>query len=86
MPGKGGVPIGWTSVGGWAVTALGLIPLFVKAIESGQVAFHSDEKWLAVFGVIGFSLTQVFRYLQALKAPPPPPAPPEPTAKAPSKR
>jgi hypothetical protein len=69
MP-KGGVPIGWTSITGWGATLVAILPLIVQDLEAGSVAFHSQQKWLAVFGVVAFSITQVFRYLQALKTPP----------------
>lgn len=62
------VAIGPTTVVGWLTALLGCLPIIVKTIEEGTVAFNGPEKWLAVIGVVSLAVTQIGRYLQSLKA------------------
>lgn len=67
MPGTS-VPVGITSLIGWGVSALAIIPTIVKNVEEGKAAFFvgGPEKWLAVFSIAAFSITNIGRYAQAV--------------------
>lgn len=65
---KAKVAVGPTSIVGWATAALGVLPMVVKAVEEGSVAVQGPERYLAVFGIATGLVTQVFRYVQSLKA------------------
>lgn len=62
------VAIGPTSIVGWITAVLGLLPIIVKSVEEGAVAFSGPEKYLALLGIISLAITQIGRYLQSLKA------------------
>lgn len=62
------VAVGPTSIVGWLTAGLGVLPMVIKAIEEGSVAVQGPEKYLAVFGIAAGLITQVFRYIQSLKA------------------
>jgi drug/metabolite transporter (DMT)-like permease len=59
------VKIGTTTVVGWATALLGALPIIVKSIEEGEVAFHGPEKYLALLSVVSLAVTQLGRYAQA---------------------
>jgi hypothetical protein len=63
---KTSVSIGATSVIGWVTALLGLMPVIVKSVEEGAVAFNGPEKWLAIAGIVIGAITQIGRYLQAV--------------------
>lgn len=62
---KTSVSVGATSILGWGSAILALLPVIVKSIETGTVAFQGPEKWLAIAGIIFGAITQIGRYLQA---------------------
>lgn len=64
---KNKVPVGVTSVVGWATAFLALLPTIIKAVEEGKVAFSGPEKYLAIFGIASGLVTNIARYLQAHK-------------------
>lgn len=59
------VSIGPTTLVGWLGAVLALLPVIVKSIEEGAVAFGGPEKWLAIAGIVLAAVTQIGRYLQA---------------------
>lgn len=59
------VSIGVTSIVGWATAVLACLPIIIKSIEEGTVAFNGPEKYLAILGIVTAAVTQIGRYLQA---------------------
>lgn len=58
------VSFGWTSIIGYLSALAGAIPIVIKAIEEGTVAF-SNSGWLGVFVVVTTAVTTLVRGLQA---------------------
>lgn len=58
------VSFGATSIIGYLSAALAAIPIVIKAIEEGTVAF-SKSGWLGVFVVVTTAVTTLVRGLQA---------------------
>jgi hypothetical protein len=61
------VSIGPTTIVGWLGALVGILPIIIKSIESGTVAFNGPEKYLAIGGIVLGCITQIARYVQALK-------------------
>jgi predicted AAA+ superfamily ATPase len=59
------VKIGATTIVGWVTALLGALPIIIKSVEEGQVAFHGPEKYLALLSVVSLAITQLGRYAQA---------------------
>jgi hypothetical protein len=59
------VPVGISTIIGYLTLALGLLPIVIKTIEEGQVAFNGPEKWLAIGGIIMGAITAIGRYIQS---------------------
>lgn len=59
------VAVGTTSIIGWVTALLGCLPIIIKSVEEGSVAFGGPEKWLAILGIATGLVTQIGRYLQA---------------------
>lgn len=60
------VPIGLTSIIGWAVALAGLLPIGAKVLEEGRgITVGGPERWLAIAGLVCGGLTQMGRFLQA---------------------
>ena len=67
------VKVGASSYIGWISAFLALLPVIVKSVEEGSVAFNGPEKWLAIAGIAIGLVTQIGRYVQAhalIKNPP----------------
>lgn len=62
---KTSVPVGITSVIGWATMVLGCLPIIVQSVAEGAVAFQGPEKYLAILGIVVGAITQLGRYIQA---------------------
>jgi hypothetical protein len=62
---KTSVPIGITSILGWLTALLAALPIIIKSIEEGAVAFGGPEKWLAIISIVAGAITQIGRYAQA---------------------
>ncbi|HXJ92642.1 MAG TPA: hypothetical protein VMT20_07140 [Terriglobia bacterium] len=59
------VSVGVTSVIGWLTALLGCLPIIIKSVEEGAVAFNGPEKYLAILGIAAGLVTQIGRYFQA---------------------
>jgi hypothetical protein len=69
-PNKPQVPVGPTSIIGYLTSLAGLLPVAIKSIETGTAAtaqLNGAEEVAALVGLVAFGLTQLGRYLQAVR-------------------
>lgn len=60
------VSIGATTLIGFGVMILGLVPIAAKAVQEGSaVTVNGPERWFAVAGIVLGGITSAGRYLQA---------------------
>lgn len=59
------VSVGVTTVIGYLTTLLAALPVVIKTIEEGAVAFHGPEKYLAILSIVVGGITTLGRMIQA---------------------
>lgn len=59
------VSVGITTVIGYLTTALAALPIIIKTIEEGAVAFQGPEKYLAILSIVVGGITTLGRMIQA---------------------
>lgn len=71
VPVKPKIAIGLTSIIGYLVALLGLLPDIIKTLETGSSfleRMNEPEEIAALVGIVAFAITQIGRYAQAIRS------------------
>lgn len=67
------IAVGVTSIIGYLVALLGLLPDIIKTLEAGSSfleRMNEPEEIAALIGLVAFAITQLGRYAQAIRSRP----------------
>jgi hypothetical protein len=59
------VSVGWSSIIGWLIGAVGVVTAGLTAVSGSEAQLHGPGKWAAILGVASIVATNAGRQLQA---------------------